>query len=126
MDLNQATRAMQAETNILEQELERIRRLNWSRLDSTRDWVEHMAYDVEGNPLGPAHATTPTGRGYVSSLKVEPLAEETLHLHKKRRIDWFVREVILRRVTVRVREYPFDEGKSPVGETVTYLASEGF
>lgn len=122
-ELNRATRAMQAGANVLEQELERVRRLNWDGLPPTPDWVATRYYDAEGNPLGPAATTAAPAHGYVAMVKVEPLAEETLLLGKRWRVDGAGRSG-LRRVTVRVRAA--SEGDAVIAEAITYLATEGY
>jgi len=123
--IGDATRGAQASRNILEQEMERVRRLNWSRLGMTLSWVDLSRYDAHGNPLGPADGTAIRGRGYVSAIRVEPLTDAILTLEPREQIDT-TGQARLRRVTVRVREVPEVAGAPPAAEAVTYLTAEGY
>src|SRR5437899_8622172 len=69
--MNDQTRRMQAGKDIMEQEMERVRRLNWTGLpdidragltetEPTR-WATRGYYDAGGNPVGVSDA-----RGFVS------------------------------------------------------------
>src|SRR5438093_580433 len=64
--MNDQTRQMQATQNILQSELEQVRRLNWIILTEQTSWVTRYFYDRSGNPVGaPETATAVTG-GFVS------------------------------------------------------------
>jgi len=68
--LNSQARQVQAGKEVLEQELERVRRLNWTGLSEQTSYAARYYYDASGNP---SSATTSVANGYVSYIKVETL-----------------------------------------------------
>jgi prepilin-type N-terminal cleavage/methylation domain-containing protein len=71
--VNDQARQMQAGKDILEQEMERVRRLNWTGLTEQTSWATRGYYDSGGN----SSATSVT-RGFVSYIKVETLDNNAL------------------------------------------------
>ena len=125
--MNDQARRMQAGKNILEQEMESVRRLNWTRLTEQTTWATRFYYDASGQPVGgPGAAAAVTG-GFVSYLKVETMNSDALSLAQAPTVDATGgTSRSLRRVTVRVQ--PTGAGvnaASPTAEAVTYLTLGG-
>jgi prepilin-type N-terminal cleavage/methylation domain-containing protein len=74
--LNDKARQMQAGKQVLEQEVERVRRLNWTGLPEQASFATRYCYDSGGNPVGTSSVT----RGFVAYIKVETLDSEALKL----------------------------------------------
>src|SRR5437899_2658540 len=71
--MNDQTRRMQAGKDIMEQEMERVCRLNWTGLAEQTSWATRGYYDAGGNPVSVSDA-----RGFVSYIKVETMNNNAL------------------------------------------------
>jgi prepilin-type N-terminal cleavage/methylation domain-containing protein len=121
--LNSQARQMQAEKEVLEQELERVRRLNWTGLSEQTSYATRYCYDSSGNPVG----TTSVTGGYVASIKVETLNSNALQLAGTPTVDTSGgTSRSLRRVTIVVQPTGVSATTTPpAAQAVTYLTLGG-
>src|SRR5204862_257094 len=78
--INDQARRMQAGKNVLEQEMERVRRLNWTGLAEQSSWATRYYYDRSGKPVGAPGSVSAVAGGFVSYLKVETMNADALSL----------------------------------------------
>lgn len=125
--MNDQARQMQAGRDVLEQEMERVRRLNWTGLAEQTTWATRYYYDREGNPVGAPGTASPAARGFVSYLKVETMSANALSLAQTPTADKTGGSSrSLRRVTVCVQ--PTGVGVTffpPTAQAMTYLTLGG-
>jgi hypothetical protein len=122
--MNDQARRMQAGKDILEQEMERARRLNWTGLSEQTTWATRYYYDTGGNPVGSVSSVT---NGFVSYMKVETMNSDALSLNTTPTVDTSGgTSRSLRRVTIRVQPTGVSvTANPPTAEAVTYLTLGG-
>ena len=120
--MNDQARQMQAGKDIMEQEMERVRRLNWTGLTEQTSWATRGYYDAGGNAVG---ASDP--RGFVSFIKVETLNSNGLSLALTPGVDATGgTSRSLRRVTIVVQPAGVSvTATPPTGQAITYLTLGG-
>jgi prepilin-type N-terminal cleavage/methylation domain-containing protein len=125
--MNDQARRMQAGKNILEQEMERVRRLNWSGLSEQTSWATRYYYDPSGKPLGAPGVASAVATGFVSYVKVETLQNDGLNLSGAATVDTSSgNSRSLRRVTVRIQPTGVTVATTPAtAEAVTFLTLGG-
>jgi type II secretory pathway pseudopilin PulG len=125
--MNNQTRRMQAGKNILEQEMERARRVNWGGLSEQTSWATRYYYDPSGKPLGAPGVASAVTNGFVSYIKVETMNNDALTLNSAATVDGTGgNSRSLRRVTIRVQPTGVSVGTaSPTAEAVTCLTLGG-
>jgi hypothetical protein len=122
--MNYQSRLMQAGKNVLDQEMERVRRLNWTGLAEQTAWTARYYYDSGGNPVGSTSSVT---GGFVSYIKVETLDSNALTQSVATSVDASGGSSrSLRRVSIRVQPTGVSATTSPAtAEAVTYLTLGG-
>jgi hypothetical protein len=125
--INDQARRMQAGKNVLDQEMERVRRLNWTGLAEQSRWAERYYYDRSGKPVGAPGSASAVAGGFISYLKVETMNSNALSLGQTPTVDATGgNSRSLRRVTVRVQPTGASvDAASPAAEAVTYLTLGG-
>ena len=125
--INDETRRMQAGKNTLEQEMERVRRLNWGSLSEQTSWATRYYYDPSGKPLGAPGVASAITSGFVSYIKVETLQSDGLNLSGAATVDTSGgNSRSLRRVTVRIQPTGVAASTTPAtAEAVTFLTLGG-
>jgi prepilin-type N-terminal cleavage/methylation domain-containing protein len=120
--MNDQTRQMQAGKDIMEQEMERVSRLNWTGLTEQTSYATQGYYDKGGNSVG---ASDP--RGFVSYIKVETLNSNGLSLALTPGVDTTGgTSRSLRRVTIVVQPTGVSVTTTPpTAQAVTYLTQGG-
>jgi len=120
--LNDQARQMQAGKDVMEQEMERVRRLNWTGLTEQTSWATRGYYDAGGNAVG---ASDP--RGFVSFIKVETLNSNGLSLAQTPTVDATGgTSRSLRRVTIVVQPAGVSvTATPPTAQAITYLTLGG-
>ena len=120
--LNDQARQMQAGKDVMEQEMERVRRLNWTGLTEQTSWATRGYYDAGGNAVG---ASDP--RGFVSFIKVETLTNSGLSLAQTPTWDSTGgTSRSLRRVTICVQPAgALVTATPPTGQAITYMTLGG-
>jgi uncharacterized protein (TIGR02598 family) len=122
--LNDQTRRMQAGKNIIEQEMERVRRLNWSNLSEQTSWTVRYYYDRYGKPVG---STSSVAMGFIAYTKVETMNSNALSLNQSATVDTSGgNSRSLRRVWLRVQPTGSSaDAANPVAESVTFMTLGG-
>lgn len=125
--MNDQTRRMQAGRNILQQEMERVRRVNWSGLAEQTSWATRYYYDPSGKPVGAPGVAAAVTNGFVSYIKAETLNNDALSLTSAATVDGTGgNSRSLRRVTIRVQPTGVSVATaSPTAEAVTCLTMGG-
>jgi prepilin-type N-terminal cleavage/methylation domain-containing protein len=119
--LNDQARQMQAGKDIMEQEMERARRLNWTGLTEQTSYATRGYYDSSGNAVS-ASATN----GYVSYIKVETMDNNALYLAKSTASTASGTSRSLRRVTIVVEPTGTSASASTyTAKAVTYMTLGG-
>jgi prepilin-type N-terminal cleavage/methylation domain-containing protein len=120
--VNDQARQMQAGKDIVEQEMERVRRLNWTGLLEQTSWATRGYYDSGGN----SSATSVTG-GFVSYIKVETLNSNGLSVATTPTVDATGgNSRSLRRVTICVEPTGTSASTtSYTAEAITYMTLGG-
>jgi hypothetical protein len=115
---------MQAGKDIIEQEMERVRRLNWTGLTEQASYTARYYYDSAGNP---SSATTSVSNGYVSYIKVETLSSNGLSVSTTPTVDATGgNSLSLRRVTIVVQPTGTSASASTcTAKAVTYMTLGG-
>lgn len=125
--VNDQARQAQAGKEILEQEMERVRCLNWTGLAEQSSWAARYYYDRGGNPIGAPGTASPVTGGFVSYLKVETLSAGALAVAQAPALDpTGGTSRSLRRVTICVQ--PTGAGATttpPAAQAITYLTLGG-
>jgi hypothetical protein len=125
--MNDEARKMQAARNILEQEIERARRVNWLGLPEQTSWVARYYYDSSGRPLGAVGSVSGVSGGYTSHYRVETLNKDALSLSQTPTVDasgGVARSV--RRMSLRVQPTGVAaDAAAPLGEAETFLTLGG-
>jgi prepilin-type N-terminal cleavage/methylation domain-containing protein len=122
--LNNQAQQMQAGKDIVEQEMERVRRLNWTGLAEQTSYTARYYYDSGGNP---SSATTSVANGYVSYIKVETLNSNGLSVATTPTVDASGgNSRSLRRVTIVVQPTGTSATASTyTAKAVTYMTLGG-
>jgi prepilin-type N-terminal cleavage/methylation domain-containing protein len=125
--MNDQSRRVQAGKNILEQEMERVRRLNWSGLAEQTSWAARYYYDYSGKPLGAPGVVSTDSTGFVSYLKVETMNSDALSLNQPATVDSTGgNSRSLRRVTIRVQPTGVSVATDPpTAEAATFVSLGG-
>jgi prepilin-type N-terminal cleavage/methylation domain-containing protein len=125
--MNDQARRMQAGRDVLEQEMERVRRLNWTGLGEQSAWAARCYYDGGGNPLGAPGSAQPVTGGFVSYIKVETMSASALSVAQAPTVDSTGGSSrSLRRVTICVQPTGASVSASPpTAQAVTYLTLGG-
>ena len=120
--LNDQARQMQVGKDVMEQEMERVRRLNWTGLSEQTSWATRGYYDSGGN----SSAASVTG-GFVSYIKVETLNSNGLSVATTPTVDATGGSSrSLRRVTICVEPTGTSASTtSYTAEAITYLTLGG-
>jgi prepilin-type N-terminal cleavage/methylation domain-containing protein len=120
--MNDQARQMQAGKDIMEQEMERVRRLNWTGLAEQTSWATRGYYDSGGNS-----SATSVANGYVSYIKVETLNSNGLSVATTPTVDASGgNSRSLRRVTIVVEPTGTSASASTyTAKAVTYLTLGG-
>jgi prepilin-type N-terminal cleavage/methylation domain-containing protein len=126
--MNDQTRRMQAGKDVMEQDMERVRRLNWTGLSEQTSWAAQYCYDAGGNPVRAyVDTTSPVTNGFVSHVKVETLNSNGLSINTTPTVDTSGgTSRSLRRVTIRVQPSGVSAATDPpTAEAVTFLTLGG-
>jgi type II secretory pathway pseudopilin PulG len=125
--LNDQARQVQAGRDVLEQEMERARRLNWIGLPEQTSWTARYYYDRGGNPVGAPGTASPVPGGFVSYIKVETLNGSALSLAQTPTVDATGgTSRSLRRVTICVQPTAASvTAAPPAAQAITYLTLGG-
>jgi prepilin-type N-terminal cleavage/methylation domain-containing protein len=125
--MNDAARRVQAGKNILEHEMERVRRLNWGGLTEITAWTARYYYDASGQPVGAVGSASPATNGFTSYLMVETMNSDMLSLSQTPTRDTSGgNSRSLRRVMLRVQPNGVAAATDPpTAEAVTCLSLGG-
>src|SRR5207249_8261563 len=120
--MNDQARQMQVGKDVMEQEMERVRRLNWTGLTEQTSWTTRGYYDAGGNSV-----TSSNARGFVSYIKVETLNSNGLSVATTPTVDASGgNSRSLRRVTICVEPTGTSASTtSYTAEAITYLTLGG-
>ena len=112
---------------ILEQEVERVRRLNWIGLTEQTSFASRCCYDSGGNPVAPGASLSPVVGGYVAFIKVETMDSNALQLAGTPTVDTTGGSSrSLRRVTIIVQPTGVSAAATPpTAQAITYLTLGG-
>lgn len=125
--LNDQARQVQAGKDVLEQEMERARRLNWTGLAEQPNWSARYYYDRGGNPVGAPGTASAVVGGFVSYVKVETMSGSALSVAQAPTVDpTGGTSRSLRRVTICVQPTGASATAAPpTAQAITYLTLGG-